>query len=63
MRYRVTTRRLAGCAEGDLISAEGLAELGIDAAHAEASGHVVAVEYDEPKKKGSRKEAPDADKD
>jgi len=63
MRYRVTTRRLVGTSEGDLISAEGLAALGVDAAHAEASGHVVAVEYDEPKKKGARKDASDADKD
>lgn len=64
MRYRVTSRRLAGTAEGDLISAEGLAALGIDAVHAALSGHVVAVEYDEPKKhKGARKDASDADKD
>lgn len=64
MKYRVTSRRLVGVAEGDIISAEGLAKLGIDAAHAEASGHVVAVEYDEPKKhKGARKDASDEEKD
>lgn len=64
MRYRVTSRRLVGCAEGDLISAEGLTALGHDAEHAEKSGHVVAVGYDEPKKhKGARKDASDSDKD
>ena len=64
MKYRVTSRRLVGVAEGDIISADGLAQLGIDAGHAEASGHVVAVGYDEPKKhKGARKDASDAEKD
>ena len=64
MKYRVTSRRLAGTAEGDIISGEGLATLGIDADHAVASGHVVAVEYDEPKKhRGARKDASDSDKD
>ena len=64
MKYRVTSRRLVGTAEGDIISADGLAQLGIDADHAAASGHVVAVEYDEPKKhKGARKDASDAEKD
>ncbi len=64
MRYRVTSRRLVGTAEGDLISAEGLAALGIDAEHAAASGHVVPVEYAEPKKhKGARKDASDSEKD
>lgn len=64
MRYRVTSRRLAGCAEGDLISDEGLRTLGHDPEHCEKSGHVVAVGYDEPKKhKGARKDASDQDKD
>ena len=64
MRYRVTSRRLVGTAEGDLISAEGLAALGHDPLHAETCGHVVAVEYAEPKKhRGARKDASDSDKD
>ena len=64
MKYRVTSRRLAGTAEGDIISADGLAQLGIDAERATSKGLVVAVEYDEPKKhKGARKDASDADKD
>lgn len=64
MKYRVTSRRLVGTAEGDIISAEGLAQLGIDAARAEAKGLVVPAEYDEPKKhKGGRKDASDSEKD
>ena len=64
MKYRVTSRRLVGCAEGDIISGEGLEQLGHDPLHAALSGHVVAVGYDEPKKhKGARKDASDADKD
>lgn len=64
MKYRVTSRRLVGTAEGDIISAEGLLALGIDPLHAAMSGHVAAVGYDEPKKyKGARKDASDTDKD
>lgn len=64
MRFRVTTPRLVGCAEGDIISDEGLAALGIDAEHAQASGHVVPVDYNEPKKhKGARKDATDSEKE
>ena len=64
MRYRVTSRRLAGTAEGDLISAEGLAQLGVNVERALAKNLIVLSEYDEPKKhKGARKDASDADKD
>lgn len=64
MKYRVTSRRLIGVAEGDIISGEGLEQLGIDPLHAALSGHVVAVGYDEPKKhKAARKDGSDAEKD
>lgn len=64
MKYRVTSRRLVGTAEGDIISAEGLAKLGIDAERAEKKGLITVADYDEPKKhKGARKDASDADKD
>jgi hypothetical protein len=64
MKYRVTSRRLVGTAEGDIISGEGLEALGIDPLHAALSGHVVAVEYTEPKKyKSARKDASDTEKD
>lgn len=65
VKYRVVSRRLVGCAEGDIISGDGLQKLGHDPLHAAISGHVVAVpDYDEPKKhKGARKDASDADKD
>lgn len=64
MKYRVTSRRLVGTAEGDIISGEGLTKLGIDPVRAEAKGLVAPVDYDEPKKhKGARKDASDSDKD
>ncbi len=64
MKYRVTSRRLAGTAEGDIISGEGLAALGIDATRAKMKGLVVEVGYDEPRKpRGARKDASDTDKD
>lgn len=64
MKYRVTSRRLTGTAEGDIISGDGLKQLGIDPDRAEKKGLVVPYEYDEPKKhKGARKDASDADKD
>lgn len=64
MRYRVTSRRLAGTAEGDLISAEGLAQLGVNVERALAKNLIVLAEYDEPKKhRGARKDASDAEKD
>lgn len=65
MRYRVTSPRLAGTAEGDLISGEGLEKLGVNVEKALAKNLVVLVEYDEPKKihKGARKDASDAEKD
>jgi len=63
VKYRVTSRRLAGLADGDLISAEGLAELGIDPERAIRKG-LLAVVYDEPRKpRGARKDASDTDKD
>ena len=62
MKYRVTSPRLAGTAEGDIISGEGLAQLGIDAGRAQAKGLVAP--YDEEKKpRGARKDASDAEKD
>ncbi len=63
MKFRVVSRRLAGTAEGDLISFEGLTALGIDPERALRKG-LVAVVYDEPRKqRGGRKDASDTDKD
>ena len=64
MKYRVTSRRLTGTAEGDIISGDGLRALGIEPERALAKGLVVAHEYAEDKKpRGARKDASDADKD
>ena len=64
MKYRVTSRRLAGTAEGDIISADGLRALGIEPKRALTKGLVVEHEYPEEKKpRGARKDASDADKD
>lgn len=64
MRYRVTSRRLAGTAEGDLISGEGLEKLGVNVEKALAKNLIVLSEYDEPKKhRGARKDASDSEKD
>jgi len=63
MRYRVTSRRLAGFAEGDLVSGDGLESCGINVARAVIKGHVTPIGYNEPKKKGGRKDASDTDKD
>ena len=62
MKYRVTSRRLAGTAEGDIISGDGLRALGTEPERALQKGLVVL--YDEDKKpRGARKDASDADKD
>lgn len=64
MRYRVTSRRLAGFAEGDLVSAEGLLLSGIDLDRARMKNLIAEVGYDEPKKpRGARKDASDTEKD
>ncbi|MGA1076899.1 MAG: hypothetical protein ACO307_17505 [Ilumatobacteraceae bacterium] len=66
MKYRVTSPRLAGTAEGDIISAEGLVKLGIDIERALAKNLIVVSEddYAEPKKhRGARKDASDDQKD
>jgi hypothetical protein len=63
VKFRVVSRRLAGTAEGDIISLEGLTALGVDAERALRKG-LVAVVYDEPRKtRGARKDASDTDKD
>jgi hypothetical protein len=62
VKYRVTSRRLAGTAEGDIISGDGLRALGTEPERALQKGLVVP--YDEDKKpRGARKDASDADKD
>lgn len=64
MRYRVTSRRLAGFSEGDLVSAEDLQLSGIDIDRARIKNLIAEVGYDEPKKpRGARKDASDTDKD
>ncbi len=64
MKYRVTSRRLSGTAEGDIITEQGLALLGVDVARAIMKGLITPIGYDEPKKpRGARKDASDTDKD
>ena len=64
MKYRVTSNRFYGTAEGDIISADGIRALGIEPDRALKKGLVVEYEYDEPKKpRGARKDASDAQKD
>lgn len=63
-KFRVTSRRLSGFAEGDIVSAEGLALCGIDLDRARMKNLIADVGYDEPKKpRGARKDASDTEKD
>jgi len=63
-KFRVTSRRLAGFSEGDLVSAEGLELCGIDLDRARIKNLIAEVGYDEPKKpRGARKDASDTEKD
>ena len=64
MKYRVTSRRLYGFAEGDIVSAEGLELCGVDLDRARMKNLIAEVGYDEPKKpRGGRKDASDTPKD
>jgi hypothetical protein len=64
MKYRVTSRRLYGFAEGDIVSAEGLELCGVDLDRARMKNLIAVVGYDEPKKpRGARKDASDTTKD
>jgi len=63
MKYRITSRRLAGFAEGDIVSADGLELCGVNLERAVIKGHITPVGYDEPKKRGGRKDASDTEKD
>jgi hypothetical protein len=64
MKFRVTSRRLYGFAEGDIVSAEGLKLCGVDLDRARMKNLIAAVGYDEPKKpRGARKDASDTTKD
>ena len=64
MRYRVTSNRFYGTAEGDIISADGIRALGLEPERALKKGLVVEYDDVEPKKhKGARKDASDSDKD
>ncbi len=63
-KYRVTSRRLYGFADGDIVSGEGLQLCGIDLDRARAKNLIAEIGYDEPRKhKGARKDASDTDKD
>lgn len=63
-KFRVTSRRLYGFAEGDIVSAEGLTLCGVDLDRARIKNLIAEVGYDEPKKpRGARKDASDTDKD
>ena len=63
-KFRVTSRRLSGFAEGDIVSAEGLTLCGVDLDRARMKNLIAEVGYDEPKKpRGARKDASDTKKD
>ena len=63
-KFRVTSRRLYGFAEGDIVSADGLRLCGVDLNRAQAKNLIAEIGYDEPRKhKGARKDASDQEKD
>jgi hypothetical protein len=63
-KFRVTSRRLSGFADGDIVSADGLRLCGVDLDRARAKNLIAEIGYDEPRKhKGARKDASDSDKD